>query len=115
MTKEDLYRKFEHSTGWLSAREILDKFFDSNVCIPKGATLQYDDGRGSYADVVTIKNSIKHYRIKPSEPVFEYKVCMYFSDGTYEYIEKYFTDVEYSVFGFPASCLLELNTKRVRQ
>lgn len=128
MTKERLYYEMPDD----DYRKMLDFFFESNVVIPKG------ENRHPNADVLhewvedTTKNiEVKllsggwatskvligdEYRIKPSEPVYEYKVRMMYSDGTYEIIDKYLTVDEYRELGFLKKiCTLEDTTKRIKQ
>lgn len=120
------------------ARFLAEGFFSANVCIPKGVNrhhssdvlhqaiegvkiqgwnntcYKWEDDASWFID----KNDLDYptkYRIKPSESAFEYQVAMYFTDGTYEYTKKYFTREEYIEFGFPASCSLKEETKRIRQ
>ena len=89
MTKEDLFDSFSryHVFSNDEVYKRLEKFFDSNVVIT----------------------------IKPKEPIYEYKVCMHFHDGSYEHTERYFTVNEFREFGFPKCCLLDDTTKRIRQ
>ena len=118
------------------ANEFLNKFFNSNVVIPKGGNRHpYADVLHAFAEDTTKELQEKHkseivccgylwkdkdfslgeIRIKPSEPTFEYKVRMMYSDGSYEDTERYFTQEEYEAFGFPKTCMLEDDTKRARQ
>ena len=94
MTKEELFDSFSryHVFSDDEVYKRLEKFFSSNVVIPKG------EDRHHYA-----------------EPVYEYKVVMTYSDGTYELTEKYFTEEEYGEFGFPKTCTTDDTTKRIRK
>lgn len=124
MTKEELYRKFEHSTGWLNTRELLDKFFSQNVVIPKGENRhpfadvlhEWIEGaeiqvklNGNWSDYRCSRSYIDtfEYRIKPPEPVYE--TMWYDTDGK----TKWFTDDEANeqiCYTFKAR-----ETKRLRQ
>lgn len=138
MTKEELRSNILGYLGYCDGATIdridenFREFFSQNVVIPRGKN------RHPNADVlhlwlegvecekwfdnyfVTMPNAVqshshKEYRIKPSEPIYEYKVCMYFNDGTFEHTEKYFTKEEYQSFGFPSSCILDSTIQRIRQ
>ena len=89
MTREDLFDSFSryHVFSKDEVYKRLEKFFNSNVVIT----------------------------IKPKEPVYEYKVRMMYSDGTYELTDRYFTVEEYREFGFPKTCIIGTTTKRIRQ
>jgi len=107
MSKEDLYAKIgsgsANTVSFSDAiKNVLDKFFESNVCIPKG------NGRHIHADVmhafvegVKIQFKEKHehdfrdtsypawdinseYRVKPSEPIYEWQ-CIYKPSAETEY------------------------------
>lgn len=115
MTKEELYVRgsslnlsnckyveVEH------LHSLLNKFFESNVCIPKGKN------RHPYADVLhelaedknsvefkiseftkfTNDTSILEFRIKPSEPIYMYQFA-YLPMGSTQYeISEYMTEQE---------------------
>jgi hypothetical protein len=97
MTKEELYGKIGRTKLWLTNKEILDVFFDSNICIPKGSN------RHPYADVwhewaEDTNKEIQLYGndgvwyspiaalnlkacIKPSEPTFEWQWIVHTKHG----------------------------------
>lgn len=135
MTKDELLAHMitigGNPTLYIKSKRIYE-FFNSNICIPKGTNRHpYADvlhkwiencnlelqGRYKNGKFVKFSNYSKDYefRIKPYELVYEYRVCMCFKDGTHEYTEKYFTELEYKAFGFPTSCMLEDDTKRERK
>lgn len=139
MTKEEFLKEcIDYVVQWMQYRNaedlqhIFNKFFESNVCIPKG------ENRHPYADVLhelaegadievkldgfwTDYNCSREYidkwefRIKPSEPVYEYKVRINFKDGLCEHTSRYFTKQEFEDFGFPSSCELAEATKQERK
>jgi hypothetical protein len=77
--------------------------------------IQFEDGHiGKDWTDLHIATDRKH-RIKPQEPIYEYKVRMVYSDGTCECTEKYFTIDEYNEFGFPKTCTIEDTTRRERK
>lgn len=102
MTKEKLYGLLLQESRYASSEDMhivkkyLDKFFISNVCIPKG------ENRHPYADELhklaedqnsvefkiseftkfTNDTSILEFRVKPSEPVYEWQWCVILADGT---------------------------------
>ena len=107
MTKEKLRSNILEYLGYCNSETIdrinenIDAFFDSNVCIPKGAN------RHPYADVlhkwvegteiearylkntsfvweisVTLPSLDYEYRIKPIKPVYEWQWCVIMDDGT---------------------------------
>jgi hypothetical protein len=111
--------------------EDLEEFFSSNICIPRGVNRHNgaDEIHEWVEDITKILQcelegkwytyypfgTDARYRIKPKEPVYEYKVRMMYSDGTYELTDRHFTVDEYREFGFPKTCTLEDTTKRIRQ
>ena len=136
MTKDVLKSTTFYNGGYPKdyvSLQDLEEFFDLNVCIPRG------ENRHPYADVLhewiegadmerydeqdsawisTISANMFHAvkcRIKPKDPVYEYKVKMMYSDGKWEYTNRYFTQEEYESFGFPKTCMLEDDTKRIRK
>jgi hypothetical protein len=142
MTKEELIDKikaYSNNTSDNIAHDVYE-FFESNICIPKGENRHpsanilhalaedkdipiewfndnyQDDKIHSWlpmpSNVFYINRKI---RIKPSEPTYEYKVMMVYSDGTYELTDRYFTVEEYEEFGFPKTCTIDDATKKVRQ
>ena len=134
MNKEDLKATTFYNGGYPKdyvSLQDLEEFFDSNICIPRGENRHRDaDVLHTYVEDVTqtleylnvcnqwetfIALSARGLRIKPQEPVYEYKVRMVYSDGTYELTEKYFTEEEYKAFGFPKACIIKHSTKRERK
>jgi hypothetical protein len=131
MTKEELFDSFSkyHVFSNNEVCKRLEKFFDSNVCITKGKNRHpHADVFHAYAEGTTCQfhyegddwddwmvNNAIEYRIKPSKPTFEYKVCMYFQDGSYEHTNRYFTVNEHETFGFPKTCTIDDATKRERK
>jgi len=124
MTKEDLIKvaMIEYSCGTnVSLERIMKKFFDSNICIPKGENRhpssdilhmaiegvkiqgwnhiknEWEDDTSWFID----KNDLDYptkYRIKPSEPVYEWQWCLIYkikSEVTsYMASNKHLTDKE---------------------
>ena len=109
MTKEEVLVRF--ASNGISYQE-LSEFFESNVYIPKGAN------RHPFADVLhewiegtkvecrylandsfewknnlTLPSLDYEYRIKPSEPVFEYQFVYIKADNTAE-LTQFYTDEE---------------------
>ena len=109
MTKERLYHESDEDY-----KAMLDIFFESNVCIPKGQS------RHKYADVlheciedttIELEHRVLHYerfircypfgiaveyRIKPSEPVWEYQYLITTMFGASENkLSKFITDDEF--------------------
>jgi hypothetical protein len=136
MTKEDIESYISFSGSLSNELKVIPEsvfyeFLESNVCIPRGTNPHpYADVLHTYIEDVTqtleyldvcsqwetfIALSAKELRIKPSEAVYEYKVRMTYSDGSYEDTERYFTSREFNDFGFPTTCLLEDSTKRERK
>ena len=134
MNKEEFTDRVQLIGGLL--KEDLEEFFTSNVVIPKGKNRHpYADVLHEWIEDITKELQEKHkseivgcgylwkdkdislgeIRIKPSEPVYEYKVCMHFHDGSFEHTDRYFTVNEFREFGFPKCCLLDDTTKRIRQ
>jgi len=88
MIKEDLYKQMRRSCGINEdeATYHLDEFFSQNICIPKGTNrhpyadvyheavegkeLQWSENGINWFDVVPPNYM---YRIKPSEPVYEWQ------------------------------------------
>jgi len=111
MTKEDLYNQVFMAVGNLKvvSVESLNKFFDSNVCISKGATLQCKYPDGMFYDILTL-NEDYEYRIKPPEPVYEY-LWYHNVDGV-----KYISEVYLTAEECHAECFFYLpETKRERK
>lgn len=97
MTKEELMKDLGENESVYVERK-LKEFFDAHICFPKG------ENRHPYADVLHtyvedinqtleylnvgnqwehfIALSVKEFRIKPSEPVYEYQWCVIMDDGT---------------------------------
>ena len=91
MTKEELYECYHNHLGIPCIEEqALDKFFDSNVVIPKGANRHpYADVLHQWLEGVDIQVKLDNewldykcsldyikayqYRIKPKEPVYEWQ------------------------------------------
>lgn len=91
MTKEELYECYHNHLGIPCIEEqALDKFFDSNVVIPKGANRHpYADVLHQWLEGVDIQVKLDNewsdykcsldyikayqYRIKPTEPVYEWQ------------------------------------------
>jgi hypothetical protein len=135
MTKNKLIKLIDEQAvshiAIMSIKKALNEFFESNVCIPKGedrhsyadvyhqyledTTIQLEAQRNDGVWIGTSISTLHDVRIKPSEPTYEYKVVMVYSDGKSEYTEKYFTVDEYREFGFPKTCTLGDSTKRIRQ
>lgn len=143
MTKEELYAELanvetEYGINPVDVCDLLNMFFASNVVIPKGQQRHPDAiplcewlldfskeveanfrNEGYWKDMSRVNALIisdaVNYRIKPSEPVWEYRVRMNFKDGAYEYTHKYFTKQEFEDFGFPSSCELAEETKQERK
>lgn len=128
MTKERLYHEMPDE-GY---HAILDLFFSQNVVIPKGKNRHpYADVLHEWIEGADIEVKLEgiwtdyrcsreyidkyEYRIKPSEPVYAYRVRMNFKDGSCEYTDKYFTKQEFDDFGFPSSCELAEETKQERK
>jgi len=73
MTKKEIKAsliKYVHRDNEDAIYKIVDEFFDSNVVIPKGGTLQSKIGE-KWEDIF-IPSSSEEYRIKPIEPIYEY-------------------------------------------
>jgi len=97
MTKEEFIEKlvFRTSPNSETRSDLLgeiNEFFDSNICIPKGETLQALIG-GSYEDICTIAY-ISQYRIKPSEPIYEWQWYRFTGSKVYFNSDKFYTDDE---------------------
>ena len=136
MNKEELIDWIDHYSGMgnvsvSTIKKLLNEFFDSNVCIPKG------ENRHPYADVLHawIEDTTKElqanykggkfvdfiihyehyqYRIKPSEPVYEWK----YSFSTYGHkltTDNFMTDEEARKYQLPSIFSKIEETKRVRQ
>lgn len=133
MTKEDkLLEKlltFVHHKHESNIHNILKEFFDSNVCIPRG------ENRHPYADVLHewIEDTYKElqanykdgkfvdylihyehykYRIKPSDPVYEWKYKFY-TYGHCLTTDSFMTDEEVRKSQI---CFIKIEeTKRVRK
>ena len=138
MTKEnlrDLFCKQLNSSQHWGDLSIFDEFFESNVVIPRG------DNRHPYADVLhewvegaeveyslvqyleedkwVVLNNCKtymnddRYRIKPSEPVWEYQWDTKLPDNTWQYYklgeQTHFTDGE---IGSDANWLCKVEHKK---
>jgi len=91
MTKKELYECYHNHLGIPCIEEqALDKFFDSNVIIPKGANRHpYADVLHQWLEGVDIQVKLDNewsdykcsldyikayqYRIKPQEPVYEWQ------------------------------------------
>jgi hypothetical protein len=138
MTKEKLLElawfNEEDETHTMQSKD-LEEFFNSNVITPMSKNRHQDaDVLHQWVEGVKVEQKtfsrdslgyewydftpishLNEYRIKSSEPTFEYKVKMMYSDGSYEYTERYFTEEEYEEFGFTKTCLLEDDTKRIRE
>lgn len=135
MTEEELLKGIDmcvhHGCPKNTIYEMVEKFLKENVVIPKCENRhQYADvwhkwlentrldieGR-CHKDMEWFKTCINtcEYRIKPSEPVWEFLVCMHFTDGTFELTNRYFTQEEFYNYGFPSSCELAYDTKRGRR
>lgn len=144
MTKEELLDEeivFSRANGYVSciSLHILNKFFETNVVIPKG------ENRHPYADVLhayledttleiqgsykesnfwkTISDFLKkEYRIKPQEPIYEWQWMYKFKNGnefqftsyqTEDEIRHFMSTIDESSLGSSVSKIEE--TKRVRQ
>jgi len=97
MTRETLYDKMHKALRPITrntelATDLLDEFFESNICIPKRQSLHtYADVIHAYAEGINNIEVLRsegwvefkqsgmclcigdEYRIKPSEPVWEYQ------------------------------------------
>lgn len=138
MTKEELYEKAfnfgrKHSCESDVLEGYLDEFFETNVVIPKGTN------RHPYADVlhewiegaevlrkmgydewVSLRSpkwwfDHDEYRIKPSEPVYEWQWRCIDSDG-YVMTLNHMTDSEFNRSRYSSDYWKKIEeTKRVRQ
>ena len=105
MTKEDILEAA--ALDVFSLEQILDEFFDSNVCIPRGATLQ------RFGECTQEWYDIDKYRIKPSEPTYEWQwVCQEHKDTEFFVPAGWHTFEELQPSMYSLSRLEE--TKRVR-
>lgn len=132
MTKEDLI-----AHGKSKGMEyILDKFFETNVCIPKGKNRHPNaDVIHSYAEGLNNIEVLRtegwidfkqqgmclcigdEYRIKPSEPIYEYLwLDLRTPDDFYCPTRKYMTEDEAVAYFSPSETYFKvLETKRIRQ
>jgi len=141
MNKEDLYSHLEdceteYGINASDVKKCLDEFFDSNICIPKGANRHpYADvlhkwiegtemevnqklmGYNQHSNMPTVTKVFKYeYRIKPSEPIYEwqwYKFVNGHIDSTHTWeVKQYFTeDEKYTTDGW----IKFEETKRIRR
>ena len=121
MSKDGLLLKIDElfnkprGFGMKDIVNILDEFFESNICIPKGETLQALLG-DKFVDLVTT-NKDTEYRIKPYEPIYEWQ-WRYKDDNTKLWTySKYMTDEEFNCFEYCAIniAIKDEETKRIRQ
>ena len=123
MTKEDILEAV--ALDVFSLEQILDEFFNSNVVIPRGENrnscadvlhewvegtkLEFNRGDGTWHHFCIHDGN--EYRIKPSEPVFEWQ-WYYIDNGVAKIHPEFMTYGE--VTDFRHSFIIE-ETKRVRQ
>jgi hypothetical protein len=132
-TKEEFAERISKaercSYGWMMNQ--FEEFFNSNICIPKGTNRHpnadiWHEWAETPSKQIEVKGTagiwynpfaavVLDARIKQQEPIYEYKACIYFKDGSYEYTDRYFTVEEYLEFGFPKTCALATTTKRERK
>jgi len=137
MTKDELISELctPRCFGLNQIKSILDGFFNSNVCIPKGvnrhpyADVLHEWAEDTYKRVEYDNNGTfmwfgyplpidsSELRIKPSEPVYEWQ-WEYKDDNTREWIySKYMTNEEFEKFEYCAIDIAEKaeKTKRIRK
>jgi len=135
MKREELFSEFDKVAKTLSEKDyyniklLLSTFLDENVCIPKGSARhpcadvlhEWVEGAICESDGITYKSRILEsadiifddieYRIKPSEPVYEY--IYYDKDGKFDWL----TNDEYELMmsSEPMECYKAEETKRERK
>ncbi len=112
MTKEnlrDLFCKQLNSSQHWGDLSIFDEFFESNVVIPRGAIIECNIANTWYDTDL--------YRIKPSEPVYEWQWYYFKDTNVYIYMQnnmdgfnQYFTELE-----VPCYCTRFTESKRERR
>ena len=115
MTKEYFLRLCveEDGTTFIDTNDF-KKFFESNICIPKGETIQAFIG-GKWKDVLTNDENF-NYRIKPLQHIYEWQYAHDNGHGKAITSERYYTDKEYERFvDCKENCIKLPWTKRERQ
>ena len=138
MTKEKLIEKCFHicdnkkiSSDAEYLASTMRKFFESNIYIPKGENRhpcadvlhEWIEGAACESDGITYKSRILEsadiifddieYRIKPSEPIYEWRYAHDNGHGKAIVSDRYYTDEEYEKYVDDKECTIKLPwTKR---
>jgi len=129
----DIYKLLDEATQHLHAKGVRDAVFvisaklANYVITPKGANpYPFADALHemaerpenveylNYYDVWQQVDTNVEYRIKPVVQ-YECKVRMALSNGEYTDTDRYFTEEEFSTFGFPNTCFIIEDSVRIRK
>ena len=134
MTQEELIDKLAHlaenNTDCALLYHYFTKFFSEHVCIKKGTNRHpYADVLHAYAEGVKIESkgdgdygtwmdvnafTMKEYRIKPSEPIYEWKWAVIMDNGDASIYGYHSMDTIKEIFPTRVFYKIE-ETKRIRQ
>lgn len=135
MNKEELIQELADFIGVESIgvriilKDILRRFFDSNICIPRGENphpyhMELHEWAENCMEDLQVYNDMKpdftlslldEYRIKPSEPVYEWQWHYYsISDDKTFLSQDFYTEIEAKECLSKKHKKLE-DTKRIRQ